>query len=76
MLEATQPKDKREFEECVDVTVLAGNVLLRTHGLSQYQHVFARDFELPFDVLVIGADVSAVTTQSRVFVFCHNAAVP
>ena len=35
MLESTQPIDKREFEECVDATVLARNVLLRTHGFSQ-----------------------------------------
>ena len=50
-----------EYEECVDATVLARNVLLRTHGFSQYQHVFGRDPELSFDVLVPGADVAAVT---------------
>ena len=61
MLESTQPKDKREFEECIDATVLARNVLLRTHGFSPYQHVFGRDRELAFDFLVPGADVAAVT---------------
>ena len=61
MLESTQPKDKREFEECIDATVLVRNVLLRTHGFSPYQHVFGRDPELAFDVLVPGADVAAVT---------------
>ena len=49
MLESTQPKDKRKFEECIDATVLARNVLLRTHGFSPYQHVFGRDHELAFD---------------------------
>ena len=61
MLESTQPKDKREIEECIDATVSARNVLLRTHGFSAYQHVFGRDPELPFDVLVPGADVAALT---------------
>ena len=61
MLESTQPKDKRKFEECIDATVLARNVLLRTHGFSPYQHVFGRDPELSFDVLVPGAGVAAVT---------------
>ena len=28
MLESTQPKDKIEFEECIDATVLTRNVLL------------------------------------------------
>ena len=37
------------------------NVLRRTHGFSPYQHVFGRDPELSFDVLVLGADVAAVT---------------
>ena len=59
MLESTQPKDKREFEECIDATVSATNVLLRTHGFTPYQHVFGR--ELAFDVLVPGADVAPVT---------------
>ena len=36
-------------------------VHLRTHGFSPCQHVFGRDLELPFDVLVPGADVAAVT---------------
>ena len=61
MLDSTQPGDKVEYEECVDATVLARNVLLRTHGFSPYQHVFGRDPELSFDVLVPGADVAAVT---------------
>ena len=61
MLDSTQPGDKGEYEECVDATVLARNVLLRTHGFSPYQHVFGRDRELSFDVLVPGADVAAVT---------------
>ena len=61
MLDSTQPGDKGEYEECVDATVLARNVLLRTHGFSPYQHVFGRDPELSFDVLVPGADVAAVT---------------
>ena len=63
MLESTQPKDKREFEECVDATVSARNVLLRTYGFSPCQHVFGRDPELAFDVLVPGADVAAVTKR-------------
>ena len=58
MLDSTQPGDKGEHEECVDATVLARNVLLRTHGFSPYQHVFGRDPELSFDVLVPGADVA------------------
>ena len=37
------------------------NVLLRTLGFSPYQHVFGRDPELSFDVLVLGSDVAAVT---------------
>ena len=41
--------------------MVARNVLLRTHGFSPYQHVFGRDPELAFDVLVPGADVAAVT---------------
>ena len=41
-LESTQPKDKREFKECIDATVLARNVLLRTHGFSPYQRVRSR----------------------------------
>ena len=41
--------------------MLARNVLLRTNGFTPYQHVFGRDPELSFDVLVLGADVSAVT---------------
>ena len=41
--------------------MLARNVLLRTHGFSPYQHVFGRDLEMSFDVLVPGADVAAVT---------------
>ena len=61
MLDSTQPGDKGEYEECVDATVLARNVLLPTHGFSPYQHVFGRDPELSFDVLVLGADVAAVT---------------
>ena len=61
MLDSTQPGDKAEYEECMDATVLARNVLLRTHGFSPYQHVFGRDPELSFDVLVPGADVAAVT---------------
>ena len=61
MLDSRQPGDKGEYEECVDATVLARNVLLRTHGFSPYQHVFGRDPELSFDVLVPGADVAAVT---------------
>ena len=60
MLDSTQPGDKREHEECIDATVLARNVLLRTHGFSRYQHVFGRDPELSFDVLVPGAHVAAV----------------
>ena len=63
MLESTQLKDKREFEECVDATVSARNVLLRTYGFSPCQRVFARDPELAFDVLVPGADVAAVTER-------------
>ena len=35
MLESTQPNDKREFEECIDATVLVRNVLLRTHGFGR-----------------------------------------
>ena len=61
MVDSTQPGDKGEYEECVDATVLARNVLLRTHGFSPYQHVFGGDPELSFDVLVPGADVAAVT---------------
>ena len=61
MLESTQPKDKKEFEEFIDATVLARKVLLRTHGFSPYQHVLGRDPELAFDVLVPGADMAAVT---------------
>ena len=61
MLDSTQPGVKGEYEECVDATVLARNVLLRTHGFSPYQHVFGRDPELSFDVFVPGADVAAVT---------------
>ena len=61
MLDSTQPKDEGEFEECVDASVSARNVLLRTHGFSPYQHVFGRDPELAFDVLVLGADVAVVT---------------
>ena len=34
---------------------------LRTHGFSPCQHVFGRDPEVSFDVLVPGADVAAVT---------------
>ena len=49
------------MKKCVDATVLAENVLMRTHGFSPYQHVFGRDPELSFDVLVPGADVAAVT---------------
>ena len=41
MLDSTQSKDKREYEERIDATVSAGNVLLRTRGFSQHQHVFA-----------------------------------
>ena len=61
MSESTQPKDKREYEECIDATASARNVLLRTHGFNPYQHVFGRDSELALDVLVPGADVAAVT---------------
>ena len=61
MLDSTQSKDKREHEECIDATVSAGNVLLRTRGFSPHQHVFGRDPELAFDVVVPGADVAAVT---------------
>ena len=61
MLDSTQPKDKREYEECIDATVSARNVLLRTHGVSPYQHVFGRDPELAFDVQVPRADSAAVT---------------
>ena len=61
MLDSTQPGDKGECEECVDATVLARNVLLRTHGFSPCQQVFGRDLELSFDALVPGADVAAVT---------------
>ena len=61
MVDSTHPKDKREYEECIDATVSARNVLLRTHGFSPYQHVFGRDPELAFDVPVPGADVAAVT---------------
>ena len=57
-LDSTQPGDKAEYEECVDAKVLARNVLLRTHGFSPYQHVFGRDPELSFGVLVPGADVA------------------
>ena len=41
--------------------MLARHVLLRTRGFSPYQHVFGRDPELSFDVLVPGADVAVVT---------------
>ena len=61
MLESTQPIDKREFEECIDATVLARNVLLRRHRFSPCQLEFGRDPELAFGVLVPGADVAAVT---------------
>ena len=61
MLGSMQPGDKGKYEERVDATVWARNVLLRTHGFSPYQHVFGRDPELSFDVLVPGADVAAVT---------------
>ena len=61
MLDSTQPGDKGEYEECVDATVLARNVLLRTHGFSPYQHVLGPDPELSFDFLVPGADVAAAT---------------
>ena len=61
MLDSTQPGDKAEYEECMDATVLARRVLLRTDGFSPYQHVFGRDPELSFDALVPGADVAAVT---------------
>ena len=61
MLDSTRPKDKRQYEECVDATVSARNVLLRTHGFSPCQHVFGRDPELAFDVLVPEVDVAAVT---------------
>ena len=61
MLDSTQPKDKRAYEECIDATVSARNVLLRTHGFPPNQHVFGQDPELAFDVLVPGADVAAVT---------------
>ena len=88
MLESTQPKDEKEFEECIDATVSARNVLLRTHGFSPYQHVFGREPELAFDVLEPGADVAAVTmpilgrpseratqirqTARQAFVKCQN----
>ena len=45
------------------MTVLAGNVLLRTHGFSPYQRVFGRDPELAFDVLVPGADLCGVSVR-------------
>ena len=45
--------------------MLARNVLLRTHGFSPCQHVFGRDPELSFDVLVPGADVAAVTMHAH-----------
>ena len=50
MLESTQPKDKRQYEECIDAAVSAKNVLLHTHGFSPYQHLFGRDPELASDV--------------------------
>ena len=53
MLDSTQPGDKGEHEECVDATVLARNVLLRTRGFSPYQHVFGRDPE--FVVWCVGS---------------------
>ena len=34
MLKSTQPKDKREYEECIDATVSARNVLLRFQPVS------------------------------------------
>ena len=62
MLDSTQPKDKRKYEECIDAIASARNVLLRTHGvISPYQHVFGQDPELFLDVLVPRADVAAVT---------------
>ena len=61
MLDSKEQGDKGEYEECIDAAVLARNVLLRTHGFSPYQHVFGRDSELSFDVLVPEADVAAVT---------------
>ena len=61
MLDSMQSTDKEEQEECIDATVSAGNVLLRTHGFSPHQHVFGRDPELAFDVLMPGSDVAAVT---------------
>ena len=62
MQDSTQLGEKREYEECIDATVLARNILLRTHGFSPYQHVFGRDPALSFDVVVPGANVAAVTT--------------
>ena len=41
--------------------MLARDVLLRAHGFSPSLHVFGRDPELAFDVLVPEADVAAVT---------------
>ena len=61
MQDSAQPGDKGKYEGCIDAAVLARNVLLRTHGFSPYQHVFGRDPELLFDVVVPGADVAAVT---------------
>ena len=60
-MDSTQSGNKGKHEKCVDATVLARNVVLRTNGFSPYQHVLGRDLELSFDFLVLEADVAAVT---------------
>ena len=52
MLESKQLIEEREVVKCIgfDATVLARDVLLRTHRYSPYQHVFGRDHEPLVDV--------------------------
>ena len=63
MLESKQLIDNREVEKCIgiDATVLARDVLLRTHMYSPYQHVFRRDHEPVVDVWVPGPEATAMT---------------
>ena len=59
-----QPR-KEEYESYIDPTIVARNALRRAHGFSQYQHVFGRDPDLPFEVLAPDADVIGLTMREQ-----------
>ena len=51
----------REYDARIDAMMTARNAFIRPRGFSAFQSVFGRGLYLPFEVLALDGDVTAVT---------------